>query len=108
MSTSGPAAEVVASLETTASPEEAATGPEGGALLKVGEDEVGLGAGTQVKFKRAGSRGTEIALTRGVLAARVNAHGTRPFDVVTPLGRVHVVGTVFRVQAVWDNNLMAR
>ncbi|MBS1149470.1 MAG: FecR protein [Myxococcaceae bacterium] len=92
-------AAVVASVQTTASAELAQTGAAGGALFSLGEDEVGLGPATKVKFKRAGSRGTELELLSGVLAAKVNAHGKRPFDIVTPRGRIHVVGTMFRVQA---------
>lgn len=91
---------VVASNGLSAQAGDYATEAQGRALLRLGEDEVGLGPSTSVSIARASAKGTVLRLSRGVVAAQVNpARGKRNFDIETPLGRVHVVGTVFRVRS---------
>lgn len=94
-------ATVVASSGFTASgPADFATGAGGHALVRLGEDDVGLGAATALTVSHASSTSTVLRLGHGVVAAHVNpARGKRNFDIETPMGRVHVVGTIFRVSA---------
>jgi ferric-dicitrate binding protein FerR (iron transport regulator) len=74
------------------------TSATGRARLSVGDDTVGLGAGSRLEVAESTSRHTRLVLSRGSVAARVDpARGARNFDVETTLGRVHVVGTEFRV-----------
>ncbi|MBL9038210.1 MAG: FecR domain-containing protein [Archangium sp.] len=92
---------VVASREAAVDGGRYVTAPAGHALLRIGDDDVGVGPSTQLEVERAGSRATVVRLLTGAVAAQVNAaRGPRQFDVETPLGRVHVVGTVFRVRVV--------
>lgn len=93
---------VVASSATTtgASTE---TSADGRAVLSVGDDTVGVGPGSRVEIASASTKATRLVLSKGSVAARVDpSRGKRNFDVETPLGRVHVVGTVFRVRAMDD------
>jgi hypothetical protein len=79
------------------------TAADGRALLAVGDDRIGVGPGTRVELAKASDRATRLVLSKGSVAANVDhARGKRNFDVETPLGRVHVVGTVFRVSAIDD------
>ncbi len=72
----------------------------GRAVLSVGEDQLGLGPATELSVSHANAKSTLLRLEHGVVAAHVNpARGKRNFDIETPLGRVHVVGTVFRVKS---------
>lgn len=76
------------------------TNAEGRALFSVGDDTVGVGPGTRLELASASTKATRVVLTKGSVAAHVDpARGKRNFDVETPLGRVHVVGTIFRVKA---------
>lgn len=76
------------------------TTAEGRALFSVGDDTVGVGPGTRLELASASTKATRVVLTKGSVAAHVDpARGKRNFDVETPLGRVHVVGTIFRVKA---------
>lgn len=76
------------------------TTPEGRAIFSVGDDTVGVGPGTRLEIASASTKATRVVLTKGSVAAHVDpSRGKRNFDVETPLGRVHVVGTVFRVKA---------
>ncbi len=76
------------------------TAADGHALFAVGDDRVGVGPSSRLEIAKAGSRSTRLVLSRGSVAASVDpSRGKRSFDVETPLGRVHVVGTVFRVAA---------
>lgn len=76
------------------------TTAEGRALFSVGDDTVGVGPGTRLEIASASTKATRVVLTKGSVAAHVDpARGKRNFDVETPLGRVHVVGTIFRVKA---------
>ncbi len=94
------AAQVVASNELTSGADGYSTKATGHALLKLGEDDLGLGPATAVSIAKATSAGTVIRLGAGSLAAHVNpARGKRNFDIETSLGNVHVVGTVFRVRS---------
>lgn len=71
----------------------------GRALFELGDDRVGLGPSSKVEILRAGSKATRLSLSAGSLAAHVDpSRGKRSFDVETPQGRVHVVGTIFRVE----------
>lgn len=82
------------------------TTAEGRALFSVGDDTVGIGPGTRLEIASASTKATRVVLTKGSVAAHVDpARGKRNFDVETPLGRVHVVGTIFRVKAN-DDELM--
>lgn len=82
------------------------TTAEGRALFSVGDDTVGIGPGTRLEIASASTKATRVVLTKGSVAAHVDpARGKRNFDVETPLGRVHVVGTIFRVKA-YDDELM--
>ncbi|MBE2251444.1 MAG: FecR domain-containing protein [Myxococcus sp.] len=77
--------------------------PEGRALLSLGDDTVGLGPDSRLEIASASSKATRLVLSRGSVAAHVDpSRGARNFDVDTPLGRVHVVGTIFRVRAMGD------
>lgn len=79
------------------------TTAEGRALFSVGDDTVGVGPGTRLELASASTKATRVVLTKGSVAAHVDpARGKRNFDVETPLGRVHVVGTIFRVKASED------
>lgn len=74
------------------------TSSDGRALFVVGDDRVGIGPSSRVELAKASSRATRLVLSKGSVAASVDpSRGKRNFDVETPLGRVHVVGTVFRV-----------
>ncbi|MBL8935175.1 MAG: FecR domain-containing protein [Archangium sp.] len=76
------------------------TTADGRALFAVGDDTVGVGPGTRLEIASASTKATRVVLTKGSVAAHVDpARGKRNFDVETPLGRVHVVGTIFRVKA---------
>lgn len=76
------------------------TNADGRALFSVGDDTVGVGPGTRLEIASASTKATRVVLTKGSVAAHVDpSRGKRNFDVETPLGRVHVVGTVFRVKA---------
>lgn len=76
------------------------TTAEGRALFAVGDDTVGVGPGTRLEIASASTKATRVVLTKGSVAAHVDpSRGKRNFDVETPLGRVHVVGTIFRVKA---------
>lgn len=89
---------VASSSTTTGSLTE--TQPDGRALLSLGDDTVGVGPGSRVEIASASSKATRLVLSKGSVAAHVDpARGKRNFDVETPLGRVHVVGTIFRVRA---------
>lgn len=90
---------LASSATTTGSVTE--TADDGRALFSLGDDTVGLGPGTRLEVASAGTKRTRLVLSRGSVAAHVDpARGARNFDVETPLGRVHVVGTIFRVRAV--------
>lgn len=83
------------------------TAADGRALFSLGDDTVGVGPGSRVEIASASTRATRLVLTKGSVAAHVDpARGKRNFDVETPLGRVHVVGTIFRVRAVEDELLV--
>lgn len=76
------------------------TTADGRALFAVGDDTVGVGPGTRLEIASASTKATRVVLTKGSVAAHVDpSRGKRNFDVETPLGRVHVVGTIFRVKA---------
>lgn len=76
------------------------TTAEGRALFSVGDDTVGVGPGSRLEIAAASTKATRVVLTKGSVAAHVDpSRGKRNFDVETPLGRVHVVGTIFRVKA---------
>jgi hypothetical protein len=76
------------------------TAADGRALFQVGDDRIGVGPGTRVEVAAASTKATRLVLSKGSVAAHVDpARGARRFDVETPLGRVHVVGTIFRVEA---------
>jgi len=93
---------VVASSATTAGAL-TETSAEGRAVLSVGDDTVGVGPGSRVEIASASSKATRLVLSMGSVAAHVDpSRGKRSFDVETPLGRVHVVGTIFRVRSMDD------
>jgi hypothetical protein len=76
------------------------TAANGRALFQLGDDRVGVGPGSRVEVAQASARATRLVLSRGSMAAHVDpSRGARRFDVETPLGRVHVVGTIFRVES---------
>lgn len=77
----------------------AETAAGGRAVVRLGDDTVGLGADTRVLVTRATRRATRLSLERGVLAASVDpSRGARRFEVETRQGLVRVTGTVFRVR----------
>lgn len=79
------------------------TAADGRTIFSLGEDTVGLGPGSRVEIAAASNRATRLVLSKGSVAAHVDpSRGKRNFDIETPLGRVHVVGTIFRVRAVED------
>jgi ferric-dicitrate binding protein FerR (iron transport regulator)/cell division protein ZapA (FtsZ GTPase activity inhibitor) len=83
------------------------TRPDGRALLSLGDDTVGVGPGSRVEIAAASSRATRLVLMKGSVAAHVDpSRGRRNFEVETPLGRVHVVGTIFRVRAMNEELLV--
>lgn len=89
---------VASSATTTGTATE--TAADGRALFSLGDDTVGVGPASKVEVLKASTKATRLVLSKGSLAAHVDpARGKRNFDVETPLGRVHVVGTVFRVKA---------
>ena len=93
---------VVASAATTTG-SLTETQADGRALLSLGDDTVGVGPGSRVEIASASSKSTRLVLSKGSVAAHVDpSRGKRDFDVETPLGRVHVVGTIFRVRAMDD------
>jgi hypothetical protein len=90
---------VVASNATT-SGAVTETATNGRALFQLGDDRVGVGPGSRVEVAQASARATRLVLSKGSVAAHVDpSRGARQFDVETPLGRVHVVGTIFRVES---------
>ncbi|MDX2010632.1 MAG: FecR domain-containing protein [Myxococcaceae bacterium] len=89
---------VVASNATTAG-SVTETAADGRALFQLGDDRVGVGPGSRLEVAAASARATRVVLSKGSVAAHVDpSRGARQFDVETPLGRVHVVGTIFRVE----------
>lgn len=79
------------------------TAAEGRAIFSLGDDTVGVGPGSRVEVAAASNKATRLVLSKGSVAASVDpSRGKRNFDVETPLGRVHVVGTVFRVRTFED------
>jgi hypothetical protein len=75
------------------------TAADGRALFQLGDDRVGVGPGSRLEVATASARSTRVVLSKGSVAAHVDpSRGARQFDVETPLGRVHVVGTIFRVE----------
>ncbi len=93
---------VVASAATTTG-SLTETQADGRALLSLGDDTVGLGPASRLEIASASSKSTRLVLSKGSVAAHVDpSRGKRNFDIETPLGRVHVVGTIFRVRAMDD------
>lgn len=92
---------VAAAATTTGAVTE--TAADGRAIFSLGDDTVGVGPGSRVEIAAASNKATRLVLSKGSVAAHVDpARGKRNFDVETPLGRVHVVGTIFRVRALED------
>lgn len=97
----------VASVAATTSGRVTETAADGRALFVVGDDRLGVGPGSRVEVAAASSKATRVVLTRGSVAAHVDpSRGARSFDVETPQGTVHVVGTIFRVEAADDRLLV--
>ncbi|MBL8920034.1 MAG: FecR domain-containing protein [Myxococcaceae bacterium] len=92
---------VATAVTTTGSVTE--TAADGRTIFSLGDDTVGVGPDSRVEIAAASNKATRLVLSKGSVAAHVDpSRGKRSFDVETPLGRVHVVGTIFRVRALED------